>query len=74
MTILKSWRRRSEKRVDTLEITADKVYLACEEGEDCSALGCTRGEFLQGRLNQVVEEAMGEAVLAEALAYLRQHH
>lgn len=76
MTILKSWRRQTEKRIDTLEITAEKVYLACDEGEDAldSAIGCTRAEFLAGRLNGMVAEIFGKAVLREALAYLRLRH
>lgn len=75
MTILKSWQRASKDRVDTLEITAEKVYLACDEGDDGdSAVGCRREEFLAGRLNALVGEIFGEDVLAEALDYVSRHH
>lgn len=73
MAILKTWSRRSEKRLDALEITAEKVYIACYEGDDCSAVGCSRTEFRDGKLNRVAEDVFGEAVLAEALAWLRAH-
>lgn len=73
MAILKTWSRRSEKRLDALEITAEKVYIACYEGDDCSAVGCSRAEFRDGKLNRVAEDVFGEAVLAEALAWLRAH-
>ncbi|MCD6059832.1 MAG: hypothetical protein K0R03_279 [Moraxellaceae bacterium] len=71
MDILKSWQRQTEEQLDVLEVTAGKVYVACYEGEDCSAVGCTHAEFRAGKLHGVVREIFGEAVLAEALQYLR---
>lgn len=70
MEILKTWTRETERQTDALEITAEKVYIACYEDEDCSALGCTHAEFLEGKLQAVVLEIFGESVLAEAVDYL----
>jgi hypothetical protein len=72
--VLKSWQRRRSRQTDALEITADKVYVTCYEGEDSSAVGCTHAEFRAGKLQQVVCETFGARVLAEALAYLRPRH
>lgn len=74
MAVLKSWTRRSKDRVDALEITEDKVYVACYEGGDSSAVGCSRTEFIAGKLNKVVEDVFGSLVLGEALQYLVQRH
>jgi hypothetical protein len=74
MAVLKAWKQRVKERVDTLEITADKVYVACDEGNDDSAIGCTREEFLEGRMNRLVLDIFGPDVLKAALAYLRQRH
>ena len=74
MAVLKSWTRRTEERVDALEITEDRVYVACYEGGDSSAVGCSRTEFAAGKLNKVVVDVFGELVLGEALQYLAQRH
>lgn len=72
--ILKSWTRQKGARIDALEITEEKVYVACYEGEDCSAVGCTREEFMAGKLNRVAVDVFGEAVLKEARDFLQRRH
>lgn len=71
MQVLKSWTRRRERQVDALEVTAGRVYVACYEGDDCSALGCSHADFTGGKLHAVVADLLGAAVLAEALAFVR---
>ncbi|MDF3032031.1 MAG: hypothetical protein K0R03_2589 [Moraxellaceae bacterium] len=72
--ILKSWTRQKGSRVDALEITDEKVFVTSYEGEENSAVGCTREEFVEGKLNRIVVDVFGGVVLQEALQFLQRRH
>lgn len=75
MKILKSWTRETDDgRVDALEISDGKVYVASYEDEDVSAVGCSWAEFSAGKLNEVARDVFGKAVLDQALHFVQRLH